>query len=405
MTAFLTSRHQMNYQPIYLKKNEDRRIIAGHLWIYSNEIDTKRTLIKHLTPGELVTFFSAKEQCLGVGYINPNTLIAGRILSKKQTAIDDAFFEEKFKKALALRESYFPNPFYRLVFGESDGLPGLVIDRFEQIFSVQMNTAGMEQLKDNIIAALTNLFNPSSIILKNDSNMRQVEGLENYVGVVGMENTTTIIKENDCTFQIPLIKAQKTGWFYDHRNTRQKLAKYVKDKKVLDAFSYLGAFGIHAAYYGAKEVLCMDISADAMTQLKENAKLNNLEHKINYEMTDVFTGLKKLLQTGQKFDVIILDPPALIKKRKDLKEGIIAYLRLNELAMGLLNDEGILVSCSCSLHMDQALLLDVIRRASLKTNKYTQVLESSFQDIDHPIHPAISETAYLKAYFCRVTNI
>ncbi|MBA2653801.1 MAG: class I SAM-dependent rRNA methyltransferase [Gammaproteobacteria bacterium] len=388
---------------IYLKKNEERRINAGHLWVYSNEIDTTRSPLKNLAPGEVVEIYSAREKFLALGYANPHALIAIRILTKTPMDIDADFFVNKIAAAFSLRKSFFAKPFYRLVYGESDQLPGLIIDRYDQIFVVQTNTAGMERLKEVIISALINLFQPTGILLKNDSSMRQIEGLENYVDVAyGEIPPDILIEENHCQFTIPIRSSQKTGWFYDHRENRSRLAKYVVGKKVVDAFCYLGAWGIEAAHYGASEVLCIDGSATAIQKVKENAKINHCEDRVECIEGDLFDVFKKLVHEKKKFDVVILDPPALIKRRKDIEQGTIAYLRLNELAMQLLNEDGVLVSCSCSLHMSQSELLDILRRASIKTQKSTQILEIGFQGLDHPIHPAIPETAYLKAYFCLV---
>lgn len=394
------------YQTVYLKKNEERRVLAGHLWIYSNEIDVKRSPLKQYTSGETVSIFSAKDKPLGVGYINPHSLIAVRMLSLNPAEIiNKDFFIKKIRAALFLREKFYTEPFYRLVFADSDYLSGLVIDRYQDIFVMQTNSAGMEHYQPEIMEALQALFKPKTIILKNDSSIRSMELLDNYVTIKhGEELADTIIRENNIQFNIPLLEGQKTGWFYDHRDNRAKLAKYVRNKRVLDVFSYVGGWGIQAAMNGATEVMCIDSSAKALQYAEKNAQLNNCETKVNFYPEDAFVALKKLQEQGKKFDVIILDPPALIKKRKDLDSGIIAYLRLNELALNLLPEQGVLISCSCSLHMSPDKLNDTIRRAGLKTNKNIQIVEMGLQGMDHPVHPAIPETAYLKAFFCVATN-
>lgn len=396
----------MNFKKLYLKKNEERRLNAGHLWIYSNEIDTQRSPIKLFEPGELVSIFSSRDKKLAIGYINPHALICVRILSHSLEKIDEDFFKKRFRQAASIRERFFTKPFYRLVYGESDYLPGLIIDRYDQVFVAQTNTQGMELQKTAICSALIALFNPTCIVFKNDSSIRHLEGLPNDVTIAyGTLPPSVIVEENKTKFELSILEGQKTGWFYDHRENRSRLAKYVQDKTVLDAFSYLGGWGIQAAKFGACEVLCIDSSLRAIETINQNAKLNDCEQQIKTQREDVFAALKQLSHEHKKFDVIILDPPALIKKRKDLEEGTIAYLRLNELAMQLLTDQGILVSCSCSLHMSQTQLLDIIRRASIKTQKIAQILEVGFQGIDHPIHPAILETAYLKAFFCMIKKI
>jgi 23S rRNA (cytosine1962-C5)-methyltransferase len=396
----------MTYKNVYLKKNEERRLLAGHLWLYSNEIDTQRSPMKSITAGEVVKLYSYREHCLGLAYINPHALICGRLLTTDgNSTIDDAFLLQKITAAQQLRKICYDQPFYRLVFGESDGLPGLIIDRYDQVFVVQTNTTGMEQLKPLIISVLEKQFQPSQIIFKNDSAMRQLEGLASYVeAVIDTNIKKANVEENGISFEIPIMTGQKTGWFYDHRENRARLKQYVGNKNVLDIFSYVGGWGIQAAMAGAKSVTCIDSSAKAIAYAKQNAIKNGCDDKLSFHEQDAFVALKELLQTGQKFDVIILDPPAFIKKRKDIEQGQIAYLRLNELAMQLLTAAGILISCSCSLHMTPEKLLDIIRRASLKTKHKTQILEVGHQAMDHPLHPAIPETAYLKAFFCYITE-
>lgn len=394
----------MPLKELYLKKNEERRLVAGHLWIYSNEIDTHKAPLKSYEPGELVSVISAKGKVMGVAYVNPHALICARLLSTKLELIDEAFFVKAFQRAFSLRQLFYLQPYYRLVYAESDFLPGLIVDRYNDVFVLQTNTFGMEKLTDLICKALINIFNPSAIILKNNSSMRQLEGLPSDVSIAyGNAPEVTTIEENDCRYTIPLLEGQKTGWFYDHRENRKRLARYVTGKTVLDAFSYRGGWGIQAAHYGAKEVLCIDNSAQALAGVQENALLNGY-NQVHCLQSDVFDALKQLVQNRRQFDVIILDPPALIKKRKDNDEGVIAYLRLNELAMQLLSKVGVLVSCSCSQHLSSDQLTDIIRRASLKTGKKTQIVERGFQGLDHPIHPAIAETAYLKALFCIVQD-
>ncbi len=396
----------MHYKKLYLKKNEERRIHAGHPWVYSNEVDTKRSPLKNFLPGEVIYFISSTEKVLAVGYVNPHTLISGRILSTDLTCtIDENFFISRISFAQSLRADLFQQPFYRLVYGESDGLPGLIIDRYDQVFVIQTNTAGMEVQKSSLVNAIKKLFPTKSIIFKNDSSIRHIENLENYVEVAyGEHISTTLVEENGLVFNIPILEGQKTGWFYDHRENRARLKKYVRDKVVLDVFSYVGGFGLQAASFGAKEVTCIDSSQKALVYAKENAKRNGYEEQLHYLQENAFDILKTLAHENKKFEVIILDPPALIKKRKDIDEGVIAYLRLNELAMNLLPEKGILVSCSCSLNMTLDKLMDVIRRAGIKTKKKVQILEIGFQGMDHPIHPAIIETAYLKAFFCLVRS-
>lgn len=394
----------MQYTHIQLKKNEDRRIRAGHLWIYSNEINTSTTPLNQFTPGQLVNIFDHQNKAIGTGYINPNSLISVRLLhSKINTIIDSTFFIDRINCALKLREKIFNKPFYRLIYGESDNIPGLIIDRFDETFVVQINTAGMELLLPQIEQALIELFKPSAILLRNDSNARNLENLPQYVKPLhGEPPTKIILEENYIKFETNIWEGQKTGWFYDHRINRANMLKYVNNKRVLDVFSYAGAWAIQAAAGGAKEVTVIDSSKSALSQLEINAQLNNVTDKIKLINEDAFKALTQLKNAKEQFDVIILDPPAFIKRKKDIKEGVIAYRRINDLAMQLLAPDSILISASCSQHLDQDTLIDILRSTSLARHKTLQIIEQGHQGPDHPIHPAIPETNYLKAIFTRV---
>ena len=394
----------MSLPSLRLKKNEERRLRAGHVWIYSNEIDTKATPLKQFKPGDEVYVEAYDKKRLGVAYVNPQSLIAARLISQNPNEqFTQGLLAFRIKSALQWRDQMFNKPYYRLVYGESDKLPGLIIDRFGKDLVVQINTAGMEAKKDDIIAAIqTVLPDTESILLRNDSGSRTQEGLNTYVEAgFGTPPERVLLEENDTQFYAPLWDGQKTGWFYDHRANRLRMKDYVQGKRVLDVFSYLGGWGIQAAKFGAKEVYCLDASTQATQAIPENARLNQVEDKIHVICDDAFTGLKNLLQKSEKFDVIILDPPAFIKKQKDLKEGTVAYQRINEAALKLLNDGGILVSCSCSMHMDSDTLLQCLRRAAHNTECELQVIERGHQAQDHPIHLAIPETEYLKMIVVR----
>ncbi len=383
-----------------LNKHEDKRIRSGHPWIYSNEINSKETPLKTFTAGDEVIVFAHDGSQLGKAYINPHSLIAGRIYSRDpKQALDQAFLQEMFQSALKRRQRIYDAPFYRLIFSEADGLPGLVVDRYDQHLVVQINTAGMELKKDIIAAALLAVLpETQSILLRNDSPIRLQEGLTNYIEpMFGTPPDTMLVLENGVKFNAPLANGQKTGWFYDHRDNRASLKKYVKDRRVLDVFSYLGAFGIQAATFGAAQVDCIDASKTACEFIRENAKLNNVADKVKAINADAFDALKALVAEKKTYDVIILDPPAFVKKMKDRKEGFIAYQRLNELAMKLLAPQGILVSCSCSMHISVEDLTLILQRASQKSYCPMQLLERGHQGMDHPIHLNIPETDYLKA--------
>lgn len=391
----------MAYSILRLRKGEDRRLQAGHLWVYSNEIDVSKTPLKNFSPGQLVRIESNQAKPLGIGYINPQTLLCARLLSRNPDAvIDQTFLEQTLGQALARRESLFSQPFYRWVYGDSDGLPGLIVDRYDQHLCVQITTAGMEALKAELISALITVVQPQSILLRNDHGMRELEGLPTYVECVhGTMPERIHLIENDVTFAIDPWQGQKTGWFYDHRENRAQLIRYVKDRRVLDLFSYVGGWAIQAAKFGAKEVVAVDSSAKALALLRENAALNDVSAIVQDYQNDAFEQLKLYKQQGERFDVIILDPPAFIKKRKDISAGLIAYRRLNELAIGLLSPRGYLISASCSQHLSREQLIDVVLEGSIKLKRSLHILAHGHQGSDHPIHLAIPETDYLKAIF------
>jgi 23S rRNA (cytosine1962-C5)-methyltransferase len=396
----------MNMTPLRLAKNEEKRLRAGHLWIFSNEVDIAQTPLKGFQCGDLALVQDDKGQPLGVAYVNPDTLICARILSRDpRTRINEKFFLHRFKTALALRERLFDQPFYRLVHGESDGVPGLVVDRFGAVLSVQTNTVGMELQQELIIATLEKLLSPRAIVLKNTSSLRQLEGLREYTRLVSGELTGLVeIEENGVRFRLDVMGGQKTGWFFDHRCNRALASRLAKGQTVLDLFSYTGAWGIQAAVAGAVEVDCVDGSEAAIGLARENARLNGVSERVNYEHSDVFDFLKLAREEQRKYGLIILDPPALIKRKKDVKTGIEAYRRLNQGALQLLEPGGILVSASCSHHLYREVLHDILRAAARHGDRHMAFIARGGQAPDHPIHPAIPETDYLKAFYCSVSD-
>jgi len=396
----------MTASTIRLKKNEDKRLKQGHMWIFSNEIDNQVSPLKNFEAGQVVTVEAANGKAIGVAYVNPNTLICGRLLSRNpKVQFNQAFLKKRIQAAQALREMNFDAPFYRLVFGESDGLPGVVIDRFGDVFVAQITTAGMESLKDELVQTIENLYHPQALVLRNDSPSRELEGLSLYTEVaIGSLPEEIVIEENGAKFAIPTENGQKTGWFYDHRMARGRLQDLVKDKTVLDVFSYLGGWGIEAAVAGAKEVTCVDASTFALDGVDRNAELNGVAEKVITIEGNAFDVLKALASEAQKYDVVIVDPPAFVKRKKDLKAGSEGYRRINELAMRLLNTDGILVSASCSHHMSRDALLQQIQLASRHIDRNLQMFDQGHQGPDHPIHPAISETEYIKTFFFKVSK-
>lgn len=386
-----------------LKRNEDRRLNAGHLWVFSNEVDTRQTPLSKFRAGELVRVLAHNDQSLGVAYVNPQSLISARLLDTWSLP-DVAWFAARIRSALALRERLYADPYYRVVYGEADGLPGLVIDRYGSRCVVQIGTAGMEMLKPQIQAAVLQVIGCETLLFKNDGAARELEGLLPYVeAAMGNPDELGLVVEGDLSFKVPLAEGQKTGWFFDQAANRRALTKYVrKGARVLDVFSYVGAWGARAARDGAGEVLCVDSSAAALELAAENAMRNSLE--LRTRKGDAFEVLHALADERAQFDIVVIDPPAFAKRKKDLPKALAAYKRLNQLAMQLLAADGILVSCSCSYHVSAEDLQEVTAKAARGAEKHLQLLEMGGQAPDHPVHPAIPETRYLKAYFCRVND-
>nr|WP_299243888.1 class I SAM-dependent rRNA methyltransferase [uncultured Halomonas sp.] len=387
-----------------LKKNADRRLKAGHLWLYSNEIDIDETPLKGIEPGAQAVVEAANGKAMGIAYVNPHSLICARVVSRDANVrLDRSLLVHRFNQALALRQRLFDKPFYRLVHGEGDLLPGLIVDRFDDVLVVQLNTLGMEHLGEEVVAALNKVLSPRAIVFKNDTSGRRLENLEHQVEVVqGTLPEQVVMEENGVRFAVPVMDGQKTGWFFDHRANRAWLNSLVAGKRVLDVFSYVGGWGVQAAAHGASEVLCVDSSADALAQVAENAELNGLGEQVAVAEADAFEALAALKAEGEQFDVVVLDPPAFIKKRKDIPNGERAYSRLNREAIRLLGRDGLLLSASCSMHLAQERLIECVRGAVRHQDRHGQVIYQGGQGPDHPVHPAIPETAYLKALGVRV---
>ena len=394
----------MSLPSLRLKANADRRLRAGHLWVYSNEIDVAATPLSGFAAGEQAILEAAGGKPLGIVALSPNNLICARLLSRDvKHVLDKSLLVHRINVALSLRERLFDKPCYRLVYGDSDLLPGLVVDRFFDILVVQLASATMERHKDEVLAALIQVCKPSGILLKNDSAARDAEGLERYVETAfGLVPEWVALEENGVRFEAPVIEGQKTGWFYDHRMNRARLAPYVKGKRVLDLFSYIGGWGVQAAAFGASDVMCVDASGFALDGVERNAALNGLSEKVACIEGDVFAALKELKSAEERFDVVIADPPAFIKRKKDLKNGEAAYRRLNEAAMRLLNKDGILVSASCSMHLPEDDLQNILLTSARHLDRNIQLLERGAQGPDHPVHPAIAETRYIKSLTCRL---
>ena len=399
----------MSVPVLKLKRGEDRRLRAGHLWIFSNEVDTAATPLTQFEPGAAVQVHSDRDQFLGFAYVNPRTLIAARIVGRDAAyPLDASLLVHRLRVALALRDALYREPFYRLVYGESDGLPGLVLDRYGDVVVAQSGTAGIDRLRGEVEAAVVKVTGASAVVWKNDSSARELEGLEKLVGVRANGDwaqppAEITVREQGLDFVAPLAEGQKTGWFYDQAANRERLHRYLRPgARVLDVCSYVGAWAVTALKAGAGSASCVDSSATALAYVERNARANAVEVQTIRE--DAFDALKALHDQGARFDVVILDPPAFAKRKKDAPQAQAAYRKLNQLALPLIERDGVLVSCSCSYHMGAEELTSAIQSAARHTSRFVQVLEQGGQSPDHPVHPAIPETRYLKSFFCRVTR-
>ncbi|OEY66609.1 class I SAM-dependent rRNA methyltransferase [Marinobacter sp. X15-166B] len=392
----------MKFPVLYLRKGAERRIRAGHLWVYSNEVDIRRSPLTEFPPGAQAQLRTSADKALGTVFVNPHTLICARLISRDPTqGMTPQRLTQRLQTALVLRDSLFPQPWYRWVFGDSDGLSGLVVDRFGDVVVIEISTAGMETLKDSVVRAVQRLVQPAAVILKNDGQLRQIEGLPRYVEQpVGAPVDAVMVSENGVRYEVPVGGGHQSGWRYDHRMNRQRLQAYAEGKSVLDVFSYLGDWGLQAARAGARQVTCVDNSEPSLAAVHRNAALNDLSG-VDTLRGEAFEVLKQLCDDRQKFDIVVLDPPALMARRRDQKTGEQAYARLNQLGLRLLARDGLLVSASCSMHLSQDRLVDIVRRSGRKIDRFVQLLEQGHQAPDHPVVPGIPETNYLKACFVR----
>lgn len=402
---------------LILKKGEERRLRAGHLWVFSNEVDTKQTPLKGIEPGAFVNLIDNRGKNLGTAYVNPASLITARIISPKpNTPLTAELLMHRMQAALSLRQTLFENNFYRLVHAEGDYLPGLIVDRYENDFAVQITTAGMENFKNLICEVMSELFPGLNIIFRNDTQSRALENLAQEIDYFQTDSASPLPREfhlieNDLKYSVPNQEGQKTGWFYDQRPNRniarelsKGLSRHKDNVQMLDVFSYAGGFGVAAAAGGAKEVSFLDTSKSALAFAGKNLEQNSFAHnpKGNFLNGDALNLLGELKQAEKKFDLISVDPPAFIKRKKDEEAGLAAYFRTNELAMDLLQPGGYLISSSCSQHLNIDSLRRILQRGASRLRRNIQIVVEGRQGPDHPTHPAMPETEYLKTIVIRV---
>lgn len=378
------------------------RVTGGHLWIFSNEIVEG---LKNYRPGSLVKVFGRDKSFYGIGYINPHSLIAVRLLSRVDETIDIDFFRQKIQNALSYRRRFLRDlTAYRLIYSEGDLLPGVIVDIYGTIAVVQILTLGMENLKGLLIDAIKELINPEVIVLRNDSPVRELEGLQLYKEVVkGKINCPVRMKELGIILAIDPLQGQKTGAFLDQRFNRAEFSSLItKGSRGLDLFCYTGSWGLHALKSGASEVTFVDSSKSALQLVESNWHLNGSKGRAEFVRADVFEFLKQQSHRGLYYDFIVLDPPAFVKGKTHLKEGIKAYVELNSLSMGLLKKGGIIASSSCSHHISRSQFFEILQRAARQQGRLLRMLAYRTQPIDHPVLINVPETEYLKCVFAEV---
>ena len=387
---------------VYLKKKIAPRIANGHPWIYGNEVDRVAG-----TPeaGDLVEVHYSDGKFAGIGYINPKSQILVRLLTRKSEPVNEAFFLSRIRSAWEYRQKTGYSENCRLVFGEADQMPALIIDKFNDYFVLQTLALGMDKWKPAIVKALNEIFSPKGIYERNDVPVRTLEGMEQQKGFLSEPfDTNIIIHENGLKFHVDIENGQKTGFFLDQQDNRKAIQHIVKDAEVLGAFTYTGTFEIHAANYGAKSVLGIDISEQAVAQANKNAALNKLENICRFEAMNAFDVLKDWGREGRQYDVVMLDPPAFTKSRENIDKAVAGYKEINLRGMKLLRNGGFLVTSSCTNLVSPDLFLQTIEMAAKDARKKIRQVTFKTQSSDHPIIWGMDNTHYLKFLIVEVTD-
>ena len=391
---------------VILKKGEGRTLKAGGLWVFDNEI---AKIDGKFENGDIVAVLDFDGYFMGYGFINTNSKITVRLLTrKKDDVVDEKFIEKRVRDAWNDRKDTIDTSSCRIIFGEADFLPGIVVDKFSDVLVVKSLALGIDKLKPVILDCLKKVLAEDNITVRgvyerSDAKVRQNEGMERYKGFIGREFDTKVeIVENGVHYYVDVRDGQKTGFFLDQKNNRKSVQRIVKDKTVLDCFTHTGSFALNAGYAGAKEVLGVDASDLAVEQARENAQLNNLQDRVKFMTADVFDLLPKLEEEGKKYDVVILDPPAFTKSRSSIKNAVKGYREINLRGLKLVKDRGYLVTCSCSHFMDPELFAKTIKEAAHGAHKRLRQVEFRTQAPDHPILWAADESYYLKFYIFQV---
>ncbi|MEI8185779.1 MAG: class I SAM-dependent rRNA methyltransferase [Chlorobiaceae bacterium] len=384
-------------QSLYLKPKEHHRIQKGHLWVFSNEL---ANIPRDIASGETVKLFTHDQKFLGTGFYNPHSLISVRLLSHKDEQPDHDFFKKKFFEALQLREIIYKNEetdAYRLVHGESDGLPGLIVDRFNKAIVLQAFSAGMDIHLPLICDVLQEMLSPTVIIVRNESPLRELEGLTLYKDVIRGERSEAVqtIHDSGITYEVNLFEGQKTGFFLDQRENRKIIRKFAENAEVLDVFTNDGGFALNALYGGARSAILVDASKEALQRSDRNAQLNKFR-EYSLVAADAFDTLDQMVESKESFNLVILDPPSFTKSRKNLPGALKAYKRLNKLGLQLVKTGGFLATASCSHHVSEEDFLQSVHQAALSSGCQLRLIHKNSQPYDHPVLLAMPETSYLK---------
>lgn len=388
---------------LYLKKHEEKRIHMGHLWVFSNEIER---LPEEASNGDMVEVFDARGNFMGTGFYNKNSLISVRMLSRNPIGDFYNFVKEKLLNALQLRKiCYVDREAFRLVFSESDFMPGVIIDKYNSTYVLQVYSFGMEKNIDTIVDVLKNEFDAKNVFTKNEPHFRRLEGLSETDTIYLGERTSEIISDGSIQYKIDFTNAQKTGFYFDQGDNRYIIEEFVKNRTVVDAFSNSGGFGLHACKAGAASVTFIDSSAAEIENAKTNYTLNKFSNKTEFVTSEVLAFIISSLNENKIFDVIMLDPPPYAKSKKNVPAARKGYEKINKLALKILADDGFLISSSCSYHLSREDFLQSIYRGAAKAEKKLQLIYFGGAAKDHPQLPAMPETSYLKFAVFKVNNL
>lgn len=386
---------------IYLKRKISPRVANGHPWIFANEVDLADD---EITGGDVVEVYTHDKKFIGKGYANPKSQIVVRLLTRnKLTEINEQFFLDEILKCWHYRKKLGYEENCRLVFGEADSLPQLIIDKFNDYFVIQTLALGIDMWKPAIVKALNTIFQLKGIYERNDVPVRELEGMDQQKNFLSASfDTNIIINENGLKFYVDIENGQKTGYFLDQQDNRKAISRIVKDADVLGAFTYTGTFEIHAAHYGAKSVLGLDISANAVQQANKNAELNKVQDRCRFETANAFDVLKQWAKEGRKYDVVMLDPPAFTKSRETIQKAITGYKEINLRGMKLVKPGGFLVTSSCTNLVNPDLFLQIIDMAAKDARRKIRQVVFQTQSADHPVIPGMDNTHYLKFLIIQV---